>query len=84
MKKNEQQYLNRSKAKISSKAFPVLYQRKDQCCGCSLCESICKEYSAGAIKMIEDKNGFRYPVVDLLYCVGCKRCMVLCPFKPKK
>lgn len=43
------------------KIFPVLYKRKEECCGCTACYAIC---SRGAIAMVEDEEGFEYPQVD--------------------
>lgn len=49
---------------------------KIQCCGCSACESICPQE---CISMIEDKEGFLYPNIDMKKCVGCKLCEKVCP-----
>ena len=35
--------------------------KKSECCGCSACNSIC---SHDAIKMIENEEGFPYPIID--------------------
>ena len=62
---------------VNSK-YPVLYNTKDQCCGCSACADICKQH---AIVMKEDEEGFLYPSIDESRCVFCKSCILVCPFK---
>lgn len=37
--------------------IPVLYKRKEECCGCTACYAICPKE---AISMIEDEEGFEY------------------------
>ena len=39
---------------------------KSQCCGCWACENICPKH---CIRMEEDSEGFRYPVVDTDKCI---------------
>lgn len=51
---------------------------KQQCCGCSACESICKHK---AITMRTDDLGFAYPVVNNALCVDCDLCISVCPFQ---
>ena len=34
--------------------------------------------------MIEDKEGFLYPVIDKIKCVNCKLCEDVCPISNKK
>lgn len=52
--------------------------KKENCCGCSACEQICPVH---AIHMVEDNEGFLYPVVAQDRCVGCNRCNITCPNK---
>jgi Fe-S-cluster-containing hydrogenase component 2 len=33
--------------------------------------------------MLLDEEGFEYPVVDAAACIGCGKCMAICPFKKK-
>lgn len=47
-----------------------------KCCGCSACVSICPYH---AIKMEDDREGFRYPFVDMLKCSQCGLCQSVCP-----
>lgn len=51
--------------------------KKNQCCGCERCASVCP---AGAIKMVMDKEGFRYPVIDHDKCIGCNECDKCCVY----
>lgn len=63
------------------KAMPVLYFRKEECCGCSACFSICPN---GAINMVEDEEGFFYPEIEESKCVRCDLCVKVCPIKTKQ
>lgn len=60
------------------KNVPILYHRKEECCGCTACYAIC---SRNAITMEEDEEGFKYPVIDSSKCIGCCRCVKVCPLK---
>ncbi len=48
---------------------------RNYCCGCSACASIC---AAGAISMVADSMGFKYPVVDESKCTQCGLCLRVC------
>lgn len=48
------------------------------CTGCCACYSICAQ---NAIIMVNDKEGFKYPVVDDKRCVYCGACLAICPTK---
>lgn len=50
---------------------------KTECFGCEVCQQIC---SKQAITMLEDKEGFRYPVIDGTLCIHCNLCRKACPF----
>lgn len=41
--------------------LPILYKRKEECCGCTACYAICPKE---AISMVEDEEGFEYPQID--------------------
>ena len=60
------------------KDIPVLYQRKEECCGCTACYASC---TVGAISMIPDEEGFLYPEIDMQKCISCKKCLRVCPVK---
>lgn len=55
-----------------------------ECCGCSLCASICP---VKCIEIRQGKDGFSYPVIDKHKCVECglceKKCPLLADFKKK-
>lgn len=55
-----------------------LFTKKDDCCGCALCQAICLQE---AIVMVEDKEGFRYPAIDIEKCINCEACIHMCAFK---
>ena len=60
---------------------PILYERKESCCGCYACYSICAK---DAIIMQEDQEGFIYPLVDISKCVFCHKCEKVCPIKNRQ
>lgn len=62
------------------KEIPILYNRKEDCCGCSACYAICP---GEAIHMMEDEEGFEYPQVDEKMCIRCCLCIKVCPLKPE-
>ncbi|MBQ8688905.1 MAG: 4Fe-4S binding protein [Clostridia bacterium] len=58
--------------------IPTLFERKEECCGCSACFSVCPR---GAIEMCPDDCGFKYPVIDAEKCIYCGLCLKACPLK---
>lgn len=48
---------------------------KEMCYGCTACANICPK---NAIKMTEDKCGFKYPKIDLDKCINCGLCDKIC------
>lgn len=60
------------------KKIPILFEEPKDCCGCSACFSICP---MEAIEMIEDDEGFDYPVINEVKCVKCYKCLSVCPIK---
>ena len=63
------------------KAIPVLYERKEDCCGCTACYAICPK---SAISMQPDEEGFDYPIIDSSRCVCCSMCLNVCPNQGSK
>lgn len=50
---------------------------KEKCCGCRACSNICPKH---CVQMVEDDEGFKYPVIDTEACVNCGLCETVCPF----
>ena len=63
---------------MSENKVPVIFTQKDECCGCSACYNVCPKK---AINMVEDEEGFFYPLIDESKCIGCNSCIRICPFK---
>lgn len=49
---------------------------KDKCTGCGVCAVSCPTKS---IQMLENKEGFRFPVIDKNTCIECYLCERKCP-----
>jgi len=60
-----------------SKAI-ILYENKENCCGCSACYAVCP---VSAISMNPDEEGFLYPEIDTGKCMKCGKCLTICAFK---
>lgn len=58
--------------------MPTLYTRKEECCGCTTCYTICPTSS---ITMEEDEEGFLYPKINEETCICCGMCLRVCPIK---
>lgn len=65
----------------SEKPIPILFTRKEDCCGCTACYAVCPK---GAITMLPDEEGFDYPQIDAEKCVRCWSCIRVCPIKAAK
>jgi len=55
-----------------------MFEKKENCCGCSACFAVCP---VQAIQMQPDEEGFLYPAVDGEKCIRCHRCLSVCVFK---
>lgn len=73
--------MNRGNKMNEKKSIPVLYSRREECCGCTACYAICPR---GAISMMPDEEGFKYPQIDKKKCIGCGMCIKTCPIKNAK
>lgn len=88
----QQCYINNNEGKMGEKKLPVIYKRKEQCCGCTACYAICPmsgeewkiDYEMNkkneAIIFVKDYEGFLYPVIDASVCVRCYQCVEVCPY----
>ncbi|WP_370751718.1 4Fe-4S dicluster domain-containing protein [Eubacterium sp.] len=63
---------------MRGKNIPILFEKKEECCGCRACYAVC---SKKAISMKIDKEGFEYPIIDKEKCVYCNLCQKVCPLK---
>lgn len=54
----------------------ITLTRKEDCCGCHACESVCPTQ---CISMREDAEGFLYPETDVSKCIDCHLCEKVCP-----
>lgn len=52
----------------------------NNCTGCGACYNACPK---GAIKMVENNEGFLYPQIDSKLCVNCGLCKKTCPTNSK-
>ncbi|MBD5401708.1 4Fe-4S binding protein, partial [bacterium] len=59
----------------------ILTVSKKECTGCGACFNICPVKS---ISMIENEEGFLYPVIDETKCTNCGLCKKSCPLNDRK
>lgn len=51
-------------------------KNKQDCCGCTACASACPKQ---CIRMVQDNEGFMYPLIDTTECIDCHLCEKKCP-----
>lgn len=56
--------------------FPILFNKKSECCGCTACYASCP---VGSITMECDEEGFFYPQIKEEKCIKCYQCVKVCP-----
>ena len=76
IKKARLSVFSRNTRKNNNSKIPIIFERKEDCCGCHACENVCPK---GAISMHNDKEGFDYPSIDKGMCIGCNSCVSVCP-----
>jgi ferredoxin-like protein FixX len=54
----------------------IQIKKKVACCGCSACAQICPQQ---CIDLLEDSEGFLYPMVNIQDCIHCGLCEATCP-----
>jgi len=54
----------------------IIVENKKDCCGCSVCASVCPK---GCITIMQDEEGFYYPIVNAEDCISCGLCDSKCP-----
>lgn len=59
----------------------ICIDEKSDCCGCTACKNICPK---GAIEMVEDSEGFKYPQINKEKCIDCGLCKKVCPILNKQ
>lgn len=53
----------------------------ENCCGCGACANVCP---VNAISMVQNDEGFLYPVIDESLCTNCGLCSKTCNFNSKR
>lgn len=82
MSESQQSVHNKNlKTNCNTKSLPILYEKKENCCGCTACYAICP---VQAISMEPDEEGFLYPIINEEKCIRCYRCISVCAFKTDK
>lgn len=61
-----------------SEAMISVFDKKEECCGCTACKYICP---TRAINMVFDEEGFLYPKINQELCIDCGKCKKVCPFQ---
>lgn len=51
-------------------------KNKSECCACTACVNACPK---SCISMVQDEEGFAYPVINEATCINCHLCEHVCP-----
>lgn len=57
-----------------------VHDKKEECCGCTACMTICP---VSSITMVPDEEGFLYPEIEEAKCIHCDMCQKTCDFVKK-
>jgi len=80
-RKTSKEWLLKSITWKSDDIKHINIEEKSDCCGCTACMNICP---TGAIEMIEDSEGFKYPKINKNKCINCGLCKKICPILNNK
>ncbi len=69
------EFLHEALSAVERSSSPKLASRY-HCTGCGACVNAC---TAGALKLLPDKEGFAYPHLDTEKCIRCSACQRACP-----
>ena len=68
----------KNQSEMKNRAYPILFEDKKDCCGCSACTAVCP---VKALRMVVDEEGFYYPELNENKCVKCYQCTKVCSLK---
>lgn len=68
-------FLSESISSVEASRSPKLASHY-HCTGCGACFNACK---VGALSLVSDEEGFRYPKIDPQKCIHCNSCERACP-----
>ncbi len=71
-------YIETSAKDLKSSDTRLIFDKKEQCCGCTACVVACPK---DAITLKKDSEGFYYPVINTQACINCGLCEKVCGFK---
>lgn len=58
----------------------ITLKDKNKCCGCGACTQICPK---NCISLVDDEEGFLYPIIDTSQCIDCGLCEKSCQYISK-